>query len=104
LNISLSPSAPVSCSTEPNETVALWVAAQKDGGHLLKVETKRELEVTFAATGGAAFSRHFAEGGTGRVEIHAGAVVVDPIGMIDEVERFGAELEAGVFGDCEFLE
>src|SRR5215469_13903292 len=81
-----------------------WVAAQKDGGHILKVETKRELEVTFAATGGAAFSRHFAEGGTGRVEIHTGAVVVDPVGMIDEVERFGAELEAGAFGDRKFLE
>src|SRR5438105_4856923 len=68
----------------------------------LEVEAQRKLQIT----GVVVLARYLHECcPIGRVGTDAvTAVGVAPVGMIEHVERFGAELEADALGDREFLE
>src|SRR5215831_8456917 len=63
-----------------------------------KVKPQRKLEVALTAARSAALGGDFTEGGAGRVELHPtgaahGTAAPAPVGVINDVERFGPELE-----------
>src|SRR5215471_16102897 len=74
-----------------------------------KVKPQRKLEVALTAARPAALGGDLAEGGAGGIELHStgaahGTAAPAPVGVIDEVERFGSELETRAFGEREFFE
>lgn len=72
---------------------------------MLKVETKRKLNIALAAAArSAALRGNFSEGGACGVEVHAAAARAAPIRMVQEVEGFSAELESHAFADREGFE
>src|SRR5258707_3514076 len=76
---------------------------------LLEVEAERELEIALAAAYAGGFGQDLAEGGAvvgieADVGGAAAAAATAPVRVVDEIEGFGAELEADVFFNRERFE
>src|SRR5712691_3912759 len=71
---------------------------------VLEIGAERELQVALAASDAAPLGGHFSKIRASRVKGHAAAAAPAPIRVVDEVERFSAELETCFLGNGERLE
>jgi hypothetical protein len=76
---------------------------------ILEIEAQRELQIALATAHPSAFCEHFSEGiEIGGIESDVRCTVASaptaPVGMVDEIESFGAELKASLLTNSEILE
>src|SRR5260370_32944671 len=95
--------SPCESSAQPRMAVPQKQKCRPKGA-ALEIGAERELQIALAATNTASLGGHLSKIRASRVEVHPAAAPSAPIGGVDEVERFGAELQSSLLPDGESFE